>query len=112
MLTVGANGVNICCMASERATTALERAQHTDRGRTEDWLGSWLPVVGARPDAALAALVGAADAHGLAVAADALTARYVAAAREHGASWTEIGHVLGLTRQGAQRRYGTDDRTS
>ncbi len=75
-------------------------------------MGSWLPVVGARPDAALAALVGAADANGLAVAADALTARYVAAAREHGASWTEIGHVLGLTRQGAQRRYGTDDRTS
>jgi len=100
-------------MASERATRALERAEHTDRGRAEDWLRGWLPVVGARPDAALAALVGAADAHGLAVAGEALTVRYVAAAREHGASWAEVGHVLGLTRQGAQRRYGHDpDRTA
>jgi hypothetical protein len=95
-------------MASERATRALQRAEHTEQGRTEDWLRGWLPVMGTPPDAALAALVGAADANALAVAADALTAGYVAAAREHGASWAEVGHVLGLTRQGAQRRYGHD----
>lgn len=28
-------------------------------------------------------------------------------AREKGATWTEIGYALGITAQGAQKRYGT-----
>ena len=30
---------------------------------------------------------------------------YVATARKDGASWTEIGKILGVTRQAAQRRF-------
>lgn len=32
--------------------------------------------------------------------------RLVRAAREKGATWTEIGFALGMTAQGAQKRYG------
>lgn len=35
---------------------------------------------------------------------------YVNAARVDGASWTEIGKVLGVTRQAAQKRFGKADR--
>lgn len=31
---------------------------------------------------------------------------YVSAAREDGASWTEIGKVIGISRQAAQQRFG------
>jgi len=31
----------------------------------------------------------------------------VSAARRHGASWSQIGRAAGLTRQGAQQRWGT-----
>ena len=33
--------------------------------------------------------------------------RLVTKAREDGASWTEIGTALGMTRQAAQQRFGT-----
>jgi ATP-dependent Clp protease ATP-binding subunit ClpC len=37
--------------------------------------------------------------------ADQLLDRYVAAARGHGRSWSEIGAVLGVTKQAAQQRF-------
>jgi hypothetical protein len=35
-----------------------------------------------------------------------LVARTVPAARAHGASWTQIGGSLGITKQAAHERYG------
>ena len=39
--------------------------------------------------------------------ADAVTERYVIAARAAGMSWTEIGEAFGTSKQAAQQRYGT-----
>lgn len=57
-----------------------------------------------------------ADALQQLAAADALTRRQaqvvaeaVAWARREGATWSEIGTVLGVTRQGATRKYGRGD---
>lgn len=36
-----------------------------------------------------------------------LARKSVATARAHGASWAEIGQLLGTTRQAAQQRYST-----
>ena len=41
---------------------------------------------------------------------DELVTHFVHAARATGASWTDVGQVLGVTRQGAQQRHGTADR--
>jgi Clp amino terminal domain, pathogenicity island component len=41
----------------------------------------------------------------LAVVSDALLTHFVGAARGAGASWTEIGQALGVTKQGAQQRF-------
>ncbi len=38
--------------------------------------------------------------------AEALEAAHVAAARESGSTWTEIGARYGLTKQGTQQRFG------
>lgn len=38
--------------------------------------------------------------------------RQVLQAREKGATWTEIGYALGITAQGAQKRYGTGSERS
>lgn len=46
-------------------------------------------------------------AAGTAGAADAMVDHFVAAAREGGASWTEIGERLGVTRQAARQRYSS-----
>lgn len=35
-----------------------------------------------------------------------LTAKWAATAREAGASWTQIGDALGVSRQAAQQRFG------
>ena len=47
-------------------------------------------------------------ARGLPVGAveDLLKAAFVEAARRDGCSWAQIGSVLGVSRQGAQQRYG------
>jgi hypothetical protein len=37
---------------------------------------------------------------------DKQAARAVAQAREAGATWTEVGQSLGVSRQAAQQRYG------
>ena len=42
----------------------------------------------------------------LAGTADQLVTHFVVAARRAGASWAEIGDALGVTKQGAQQRYG------
>ncbi len=59
------------------------------------------------PGAALAALAQAAH-----TAADARRSLTDAAnaARHHNASWAQIGDAVGLTRQAAQQRWGTDPR--
>ncbi|MDO5501082.1 MAG: hypothetical protein Q4F67_15520 [Propionibacteriaceae bacterium] len=42
--------------------------------------------------------------------AEELELAQVWAAREQGASWSKIGAVYGLTKQGAQQRFRDDDR--
>jgi hypothetical protein len=54
-------------------------------------------------DARLLAAVGVAG--DLRVLGDQLLDHYVQAARAGGSSWTEIGAVLGVSKQGAQQRY-------
>jgi hypothetical protein len=57
------------------------------------------------PDARLrAAIELSRDLTGM---SDALTERYVMAARTAGMSWTEIGQTFGTSKQAAQQRYGT-----
>jgi hypothetical protein len=46
-----------------------------------------------------------ATAHQRARAAEATLAAAVTRARQNGASWTEIGAQLGVSRQGAQQRF-------
>ena len=58
-------------------------------------------------DGALTRLeVAAAVSDELGATADALLNHFVEAAREAGASWTQIGGALGVTKQGAQQRFG------
>jgi hypothetical protein len=58
---------------------------------------------GGDPVAGLGAAVEVADdVHGV---AEELLDRYVAAAREDGRSWSEIGAVLGVSKQAAQQRF-------
>jgi Clp amino terminal domain, pathogenicity island component len=47
----------------------------------------------------------AAMSEELGAAADALLSHFVVAAREDGASWTQIGGALGVSKQGAQQRF-------
>ncbi len=44
--------------------------------------------------------------------ADLLLGHFVAAARQAGCSWTEIGTALGVTKQGAQQRFVDHDDTT
>ena len=72
----------------------------------ERWLDSLDPAALASPQADASRLrrIGAAVS---AVAADqAELAASVAAAREHGHTWTHIATMLGTSRQAAQERYG------
>lgn len=70
-----------------------------------------------RLTAALADLDGAADPQARLAAvqlirllAEELEHTEVRAARELGTSWSKIGAVYGLTKQGAQQRFRGDDR--
>jgi hypothetical protein len=38
--------------------------------------------------------------------------RQVVVARRHGHSWAAVGFILGITRQAAQQRFGTDGEPS
>ena len=43
----------------------------------------------------------------LARVADVRLAEVVASARKNGASWTQIGRAIGVSKQAAQQRYGS-----
>ncbi|HKY25429.1 MAG TPA: Clp protease N-terminal domain-containing protein [Gaiella sp.] len=58
-------------------------------------------------DEPLARVAAARDlCHELAVLGDQVVDHFVEAARSSGCSWAQIGSVLGVSRQGAQQRYG------
>jgi hypothetical protein len=58
-------------------------------------------------DEPLARVAAARDlCHELNVLGDQVVDHFVEAARSGGCSWTQIGSVLGVSRQGAQQRYG------
>jgi hypothetical protein len=104
---------NITRTEQERRARAIADAEYGNPERTEDWLRMWLPNLNSEQLSynsnalvvhALAGLRGAAT---LRDAAEQITGEYVERAREHGASWTEVGQALRMTRQGAQRRYGS-----
>ncbi len=60
----------------------------------------------AASDSPLERLAAAVDASGqLSSLADRLLDHFVRLARQHGASWTEIGGVLGVSKQAAQQRF-------
>jgi hypothetical protein len=58
---------------------------------------------GSDPEAALYAIAGLRDL------LDLLERRQVAAARDQGWTWSQIAHVLGVTRQAASKRLGHID---
>lgn len=60
------------------------------------------------PDADLLAKIGAAQqrAHTLSDLGDQLVGHYVALARSEGASWSQIGDAIGVSKQAAQQKLG------
>lgn len=60
--------------------------------------------------AADAALDRIAAARQIREAAEELEQTEVKSAREHGTSWSKIGAAYGLTKQGAQQRFGDERR--
>lgn len=70
---------------------------HTGPESVEKALGDWRDA--SEPGEALAA------ARALRQAADELERAAILAARRAGMSWTRIGAVYGLTKQGAQQRF-------
>jgi hypothetical protein len=58
-------------------------------------------AAGDDPETALYAIVGLRDLMNI------LERRQVAAARDQGWTWSQIAHVLGVTRQAASKRLGT-----
>lgn len=75
-------------------------------GDAERWLDSLDPAAIASPDADASHLrrLGAA-VRSVAASQTELT-EAVAAAREHGHTWTQVATMLGTSRQAAQERYG------
>jgi len=55
---------------------------------------------------------GLQDAATMRAGVDALTQARVDHARHVGRSWAEIGEALGMSKQGAQQKYGHPDRSS
>jgi len=73
---------------------------------TERWLDSLDPAAIASPDADASHLRRIGAAVRSAAASQTELAEAVAAAREHGHTWTQIATMLGTSRQAAQERYG------
>lgn len=72
----------------------------------ERWLDSLDPAAIASPDADATHLRRVGAAVSRAAASQAELADSVAAARDHGHTWTQIATMLGTSRQAAQERYG------
>lgn len=72
----------------------------------ERWLDSLDPAAIASPDADASHLRRIGAAVGSAAASQTELAEAVAAAREHGHTWTQIATMLGTSRQAARERYG------
>lgn len=70
------------------------------------WLDSLDPAAVASPDADATCLRRIGAAISAAAAMQAELAESVAAARDHGHTWTQIATMLGTSRQAAQERYG------
>lgn len=72
----------------------------------ERWLDSLDPAAIASPDADASHLRRLGAAVRAASSSQVELADAVAAARNHGHSWTQIATMLGTSRQAAQERYG------
>ena len=59
-----------------------------------------------RVEALAATLLHVASAHRAAEAAIASRADMIQAARDFGASWDDLGRVMGMSRQAAHKRFG------
>lgn len=89
-------------MTMPRTSEQLRRAAE----EAERWLDSLDPAVIAAPDADASHLRRLAAAVRATATSQAELAEAVAAAREHGHTWTQIATMLGTSRQAAQERYG------
>ncbi len=72
----------------------------------ERWLDSLDPAAIASPDTDASRLRRVGDAVRSVARSQVELAAAVAAAREHGHTWTQIATMLGTSRQAAQERYG------
>lgn len=73
---------------------------------TEAWLESLDPQTLASPDSDAADLRAIGEALHDVAASDLSLADKVAEARANGRTWTQIGTVLGVTKQAARERFG------
>jgi hypothetical protein len=73
---------------------------------TEAWLDQLDPEAIASPDASAADLRGIGEALHAVAASDLRLAEQVATARANGRTWTQIGAVLGVSKQAARERFG------
>jgi hypothetical protein len=89
-------------MTMPRTREQLQRAAD----EAERWLDSLDPAAIASPDADASHLRRLGAAVRAAATSQAELADAVAAAREHGHTWTQIATMLGTSRQAAQERYG------
>lgn len=85
-----------------RTSEQLRRAAED----AERWLDALDPAAIAAPDTDASHLRRLAAAVPAAAASQLELAEAVAAAREHGHTWTHIATMLGTSRQAAQERYG------
>ena len=73
---------------------------------TEAWLDQLDPTAIASPEASAADLRGIGEALHAVAASDLRLADQVAKARANGRTWTQIGAVLGVSKQAARERFG------
>ena len=94
-------------VANETGRDAAESAIVGGRAAARGLLGQWLSAESARPLDAIAFIQGAASEIGEGMQAA------VQCARAAGHTWTEVGQVLGISRQAAFQRFGrpADPRT-
>jgi len=104
-------------IGADRTSTYDDRPEEMTMPRTqaqlqqaaddaERWLESLDPAAIASPEADASRLRRISSAVKAAAASQAELVAAVAAAREHGHTWTQIATMLGTSRQAAQERYG------